>query len=121
MFHMEQSNAVSVASERWYNMNTIVSISHVKQYHNGVKLGKIIDGTITRIIPVEYLQQIGEHYLIVYDSGFTNVFTSYADLPKTAKNIVRGREWEKYSHKMNETHGTKYTTITSTYERIESL
>ena len=105
MFHKEQLSAASAALERWYNMSNIRSISHVKQYHNG-------------IIPVEYLKQIGEHYLIVYDSGFTNVFTSYADLPKAAKNIVRGREWENYSHKMNETRGTMYTTITSTYERI---
>ena len=116
---MEQLSAANVASERWYNMSTIVTISHVKQYHNDVKLGKIIDGTITRIIPVEYLHQIGEHYLIVYDSGFTNVFTSYAGLPKTAKNIVRGREWENYSHKMNESRGTMYTVITSTYERLK--
>ena len=117
---MEQLSAASAALERWYNMSNILSISHVKQYHNGIKLGKIIDGTITRIMPVEYLHQISEHYLIVYDSGFTNVFTSYADLPKTAKNIVRGREWENYSHKMNETRGTMYTTITSTYERIKT-
>lgn len=99
-------------------MSIIVSVSHVRQYHNSVKLGKIIDGTITRIVPVEYLQQISEHYLVVYDSGFSNVFTEYAELPKKVKNIVRGREWENYSHKMNESRGTMYTIITSKYERL---
>lgn len=99
-------------------MSNIVSVSHVRQYHNGVKLGKIIDGTITRIVPVEYLYQISEHYLVVYDSGFTNVFQNYAGLPKKVKNIVRGREWENYSHKMHESRGTMYTVITSIYERL---
>lgn len=118
MFHMEQLNAVNAALERWYNMSNIISISHVKMYHNGIKLGKIIDGTFTRIVPVTFQRQINEHYLVVYDSGFTNVFTDYTGLPKAAKNIVRGREWENYSHKTNETSGTLYTIITTTYERI---
>lgn len=105
MFHMEQSNAANAALERWYNMSAISSISHVRTYTNGII----------------FQCQIGEYYLVVYESGFKNVFTSYIDLPKTAKNIVRGREWENYSHKMNESRGTKYTIMTSTYERIESL